>query len=301
MYPQQFYSHGKLLLTGEYLVLDGAKALALPCKLGQSLKADKISSQKFEWKSYLKNGKFWKSCEFDVSDMTESNYKNDFEKRLFEILNVIYQLKPHLFKDELRFTTQLEFEKNWGLGSSSTLIYNLSQWAGIDAYFLLDKTFGGSGYDIAAANMNSPFFFQRKNNKVDVEETEIDEKIKPYIYFLYLNKKQNSREGISRYRQKRIDNKDIQAISLISEKLSMESDINEFEISIKKHENIVSSIIGIEPVHSRLFPDYKSGVVKSLGAWGGDFVLVTACKREDLHYFEEKGYDVIYNYKDLVF
>ena len=32
-----FYSHGKLLLTGEYLVLDGALALAVPCKLGQSL------------------------------------------------------------------------------------------------------------------------------------------------------------------------------------------------------------------------------------------------------------------------
>jgi mevalonate kinase len=27
-----FYSNGKLLLTGEYLVLDGAKSLALPTK-----------------------------------------------------------------------------------------------------------------------------------------------------------------------------------------------------------------------------------------------------------------------------
>jgi len=30
-----FYSNGKLLITGEYLVLDGAKALALPTKYGQ--------------------------------------------------------------------------------------------------------------------------------------------------------------------------------------------------------------------------------------------------------------------------
>ena len=32
-----FYSPGKLMLTGEYLVLDGASSLALPTMLGQSL------------------------------------------------------------------------------------------------------------------------------------------------------------------------------------------------------------------------------------------------------------------------
>lgn len=33
----RFYSHGKFLLTGEYLVLEGALALALPLKLGQTM------------------------------------------------------------------------------------------------------------------------------------------------------------------------------------------------------------------------------------------------------------------------
>ena len=37
MQPQTFYSNGKLLLTGEYLVIDGAKALAIPTQKGQSL------------------------------------------------------------------------------------------------------------------------------------------------------------------------------------------------------------------------------------------------------------------------
>ena len=32
-----FYSNGKLLLTGEYVVLDGATALAIPTKYGQYL------------------------------------------------------------------------------------------------------------------------------------------------------------------------------------------------------------------------------------------------------------------------
>ena len=34
---QNYYSNGKLLLTGEYVVLDGAKALAVPTKFGQLL------------------------------------------------------------------------------------------------------------------------------------------------------------------------------------------------------------------------------------------------------------------------
>ena len=37
MEKQTFYSNGKLLLTGEYLVLNGAVALAIPTKFGQTL------------------------------------------------------------------------------------------------------------------------------------------------------------------------------------------------------------------------------------------------------------------------
>jgi len=39
------YSNGKLLLTGEYLVLEGATALAVPTKFGQDLKVEKIKEK----------------------------------------------------------------------------------------------------------------------------------------------------------------------------------------------------------------------------------------------------------------
>ena len=41
---QKFNSRGKFLLTGEYLVLKGASALALPLKLGQSLDVEELDS-----------------------------------------------------------------------------------------------------------------------------------------------------------------------------------------------------------------------------------------------------------------
>ena len=42
----KFYAKGKLLLTAEYAVLGGAKALGLPTKLGQSLDVTKTTKAK---------------------------------------------------------------------------------------------------------------------------------------------------------------------------------------------------------------------------------------------------------------
>ena len=46
-----YYSHGKLLISSEYAVLDGAKALALPTKLGQRLEVTNRNTKNINWKS----------------------------------------------------------------------------------------------------------------------------------------------------------------------------------------------------------------------------------------------------------
>lgn len=301
MSTQDFYSQGKLLLTGEYVVLDGAEALALPSKPGQSLSVEKTTGNSFQWTSYLKNGELWHESLFTLEDILNKKHKNDFEKRLFEIFKVIYRLRPELFESNYSFTTKLDFEKDWGLGSSSTLINNLSQWADIDPYFLLKNTFGGSGYDIAAAGNKSPFIYSRHEDKIHTRVVELDENLKPHLYFVYLNKKQNSREGIAEYRKKGPDKRLIEEISKISRKLTKTKELKSFENLLRAHESIISEIIGREAIQSRLFSEYKSGVVKSLGAWGGDFVLVTVRQQKDLEYFQNNGYSVIFNYMDLVY
>ena len=50
-----FYSNGKLLLTGEYVVLDGANALAVPTKYGQNLVVEIINKPYIIWKSFNEN------------------------------------------------------------------------------------------------------------------------------------------------------------------------------------------------------------------------------------------------------
>ena len=47
-----------------------------------------------------------------------------------------------------------------------------------------------------------------------------------------------------------------------------------------------------------LFPDYF-GTLKSLGAWGGDFILATGNK-DTSQYFIDKGYATILKYSDMV-
>jgi len=302
MQTQNFYSYGKLLLTGEYVVLDGAEALALPCKFGQSLKVKPLDSHQFQWTSYLENGKVWQDLKFSLKDIQKPLKSDNFKNRLFQILKVIYQLKPDLFDQAYAFSTHLEFDKNWGLGSSSTLINNLATWAQIDAYDLLAQTFGGSGYDIAAAKMQSPFIYQKKGSQILITETEIAESLKPHIYFVYLNQKQNSREAINAYQkispEQRQDS--IKSISKLTHDIANTSDLKTFEKLLSHHEHILSKILKQQPVQDLRFKDYKAGIVKSLGAWGGDFVLVTATHYSDLKYFKTKGYPTIFDYKSLI-
>ena len=119
------------------------------------------------------------------------------------------------------------------------------------------------------------------------------------LFFVHLNKKQDSKDGIARFNEKRekIHN-EIQLVSEISKQLIQEQNLLEFEKLIQEHEKIISSIIELPTVKDRLFPDYF-GTLKSLGAWGGDFMLATGNK-DTPQYFIDKGYATILRYSDMV-
>jgi len=60
----------------------------------------------------------------------------------------------------------------------------------------------------------------------------------------------------------------------------------------------MSNVLETLTVKEALFPDFN-GTVKSLGAWGGDFVLVVSEKNPET-YFQERGYDTIIPYNDMI-
>tara|TARA_B100001063_G_scaffold31649_1_gene24797 strand:- start:53 stop:949 length:897 start_codon:yes stop_codon:yes gene_type:complete len=296
---EKFYSHGKLLITAEYAVLDGAKALALPTKLGQSLEVKPIESPEIRWKSFDHNGTLWFETTLQLPSF-EANVTNETAKRLSECFLAIAKLQPGCFVAHNGFEmhSRLEFPQNWGLGSSSTLINNLAQWAKVDAYKLLAATFGGSGYDIACAQNPYPITFQKNlKSSPKVEKAVFNPSFKDQLFFVHQNQKQNSRDAIAHYNTlKTTQSLDFSELNALTDALLVATTLEEFEVLMSKHETIVGNLIEHPPIKASHFSDYN-GAIKSLGAWGGDFFLATG---NNLQYFKDKGYTTIISFGEMV-
>ena len=153
MRDEQYYGHGKILLTGEYFVLEGALALALPTTVGQGLKVRYRHSNNpsMKWTSLDHSGKPWFETEMEFWHFEPTN-ANDMSvaRDLQKILQQVRKQNPHFLRDELDVTveTKLEFPREWGLGTSSSLLYNVAQWAYISPFELGMKRFVFYVFDI---------------------------------------------------------------------------------------------------------------------------------------------------------
>jgi len=301
-----FKSNGKILLTSEYVVLDGVDCIALPTKFGQTLSVIENNSKCINWTSYDYNNNIWFKDKYTISSENKIEYsseKNNISETLLKILNALVKLNSDKINNKIGydFVSKLSFSKDWGLGTSSTLINNLANWAKVDSYELLKLTFGGSGYDIACAGAENPIHFNSYNNKISISNSKFDPIYKENIFFIYLGNKQNSRDGIKDYKSKKnkLTQDIIEQFKSINEKIVITDSLKEFEQCLTMHELLISKLIDIEPIKNRLFKDYDKGIVKSLGAWGGDFVLVTGTKNA-MSYFLNKGYKTIFEYSKLI-
>lgn len=303
MQEQEFYSNGKLLITGEYTVLNGATALALPTRQGQFLQIKQGTGRNITWHAFDNNKSLWYNDTFTFDDILNKKQNSLSKERdtLIAILNEADKLNPAILQNSTGFTvtTSLTFPKEWGLGTSSTLINNVAQWFAIDAFELLNNSFGGSGYDIACAQHNTPVLYTLQNNKPIVAPVSFNPAFADNLFFVYLNKKQNSREAIAAYRQKQnsLDSV-ITTINALTQQILNAATLAGFCHAIDAHEATMSRVLEIPTVKSVLFPDFK-GCLKSLGAWGGDFILATSDENPKT-YFKGKGYDVIVPYREMI-
>lgn len=302
---KEFYSNGKLLITGEYLVLDGGKALALPTKFGQNLIVEKGRNQEIKWTSFDSDGSIWFEDTFSFSDISNKNFSEETTSKrntLIEILHEGYLLNPDFLHQSEGYsvTTQLTFPRNWGLGTSSTLINNIAQWLKIDAFVLLNNSFGGSGYDIACAQNNNPIVYHLENGNPVVEKVAFEPEFTENLYFVYLDKKQSSKAAIASYYNNKNEDlsENITKVDLLSQEVLNAKTLREFAAALEEHEAEMSNILEMQTIKESLFPDF-SGVIKSLGAWGGDFVLAIA-KENPTDYFSERGFKTIVSYKNMI-
>ena len=292
-------ANGKLLISGEYLILKGANGFAIPTSYGQSLTFEKSENDPFiHWKSLDENNQVWFSATFDLinANLVHSSNKEK-AKFIYNVLVGAMELTNQ--KDPIcgKIITKLDFNKEWGLGSSSTLIWSIASIFGIDPLELHFNTSKGSGYDIVCAGTNSPISYKlEKNKQPTYQNVDWNPIFKDEIQFVYLNKKQNSEAEVNRFLEGTTLDKDIFEINQLTDSIMNCEDLNDFENSITEHENIVGRLLQKTPIKQKLFKDYP-GAIKSLGAWGGDFILAT---RKNSSYFEQRGYNTVISFNNMI-
>ena len=298
----KIFSPGKLLLTSEYFVLDGALALAVPTKLGQEFFFEEIIGRDSEiiWEAYHQEV-LWLKIKINYRNWTvlEANLA-DSAAFIVKVLQNVQDLSKIRFQSENSyfFKTNLQFPADFGLGSSSTLMNNLAEWAEIDAFQLNEISLGGSGYDIAVAKEKSAILFQNLSGEKVFQKIDFNPSFKDYLIFIHLNQKQDSREGINHYRSKEKSPELIQEFSSITNKVLKADNLEDFSQLMQLHEQKLANFLEIQPVKEKYFENY-GGFVKSLGAWGGDFVL--ASKFGDYKsYFQHRNFDTIFEWNDLI-
>ena len=308
MQDQYFYGYGKILLTGEYFILDGARGIALPTSLGQSLFVRYAPSfhPKFSWKSFDEKGNVWFETEFEFwhFDIIGGKKPSEGEFLLQKILRQVRKQNIHFLRDDMDVfvETHLGFPLNWGLGSSSTLISLIARWARISPFKLFFNIFGGSGYDVACAESPMPILYQKNARYPSWQPLLFSPPFKDNLYFVHLGRKKNSRESIEYYRSKGpFESSTMEVISNITNSIVKTQSLEEFQECINSHEDIVAKNLGLPKVKDMYFHDF-SGTVKSLGAWGGDFVLAvsTLGDKKTKKYFKKKGFPVCFPYNQFI-
>ncbi|WP_213277830.1 GYDIA family GHMP kinase [Chryseobacterium indologenes] len=295
------FSPGKLMLTSEYFAIDGALVLAVPTKLGQEFFFEEKEDGKslIFWEAYHQN-KFWLKAVIDYKNwqILETNIPSSAEF-IVKTLKNVQQFSNIKFKSTLTYhlKTNLQFPANYGLGSSSTLMNNLAEWAEIDPFHLNTISLGGSGYDIAVAKEKSAVLFQSKP-EIKYEKVDFNPSFKNELIFIHLNQKQDSREGINFYKSKKKSPELVNEFSDITKKIMLCSELEIFSELMMIHERKIADFLEISTVKEKFFSDCPS-FVKSLGAWGGDFVM-SAKFGGFKDYFWEKGFSTVFEWENII-
>jgi mevalonate kinase len=302
---ENYYSNGKLLITGEYLVLHGALALAVPVSRGQEMTVSRGTEDRIlRWESYYE-GRCWFEARFSVPDMEIlSTSDSDTANYLKNILNNARKQNKGFpgTKSSWNIRAGLGFDRKWGLGSSSSLISNIAAWFGVDPFRLFFSTQKGSGYDIACARADGPLWYRLVLGSPVSQKVSFHPPFAANLAFIYSGTKQDSSASVSKFLDKATTgNRAKQRITDIGRELPSSKSLQEFDALINEHETIMSGLLDMPKVKDVRFPDYP-GSIKSLGAWGGDFLLATheGGQQEMEHYFKSKGLSVIFPFRGFV-
>lgn len=159
--------------------------------------------------------------------------------------------------------------------------------------------FHGSGFDIACATAGGPIFYTRNQ---PIQKLSLNYPFADQLFLIYSGKKKGTANEVRSFlKEKMISETEIAEMSALSEEFAACGNQEDFNRLIEIHELMIGKLIGQTPVKEQSFPDFE-GAIKSLGAWGGDFWLVSTQQSfsEMKSYFENKGLTTVFIWNDLI-
>lgn len=292
-----YRANGKLLLTSEYAITQGAKGLAIPTRFGQKIHYHpNLEGNAIFWSSIGHDAQewFWAEISLSLEILRTSNVQ--VAKRLLNNLQIV---KNHstLLDHPGSFKTELEFPAEWGLGTSSTFTSLLAQCAQVDPLKTFKNEHGGSGYDLACAQADGPITYQFIENMPEVLNTTIPFDFLDELAFVYRGEKQLTSESLNLVKNRPFSNQQIDRFNRLTDSFLKSRSLLELEDVIEEHESLLAEHLGLPKVKQELFGELP-GQVKSLGGWGGDFVLVTRLSSSK-HWLEQQGFKTVFPFKQL--
>jgi hypothetical protein len=223
---------------------------------------------------------------------------------LRDLILAARQLEPDFLTEEKRTEaiSNIEFNIDWGLGSSSSLLCNIAHWSGVNPLKLHFMVSNGSGYDVAVADKGVPIIYTRTGEDPEIREVVFDPVFKENLYFAWLGRKSSSFEAVAEFSEKENNYRSESAeITSITHDLLRSKNIVDFSRLIGRHETIVSEILGRKPLKKSRFSDFN-GTIKSLGAWGGDFALFVSDYPKDYvsAYLKRKDIKSWFSYEEMI-
>lgn len=302
---RSFFARGKLLLTSEYVVLDGIPAVAVPTYKGQRLEVNEAADRSvLAWTARAHDGSIWLEGSLE---RTPEGWKPSSAfappAPALDGLAGLLTAAEHLRGTPLpggSAETFLEFPNDYGWGSSSTLISLVAQWAEVDALALHFATQNGSGYDAVCALASGPIRYTR-TGPASAQWVPVSLAHWPHntLYLVHLGEKQRSAQDVVRYRNIAPNPLLLKAVGEAAELLYKASSPLEWSEAARTHEEAMGKVLGRTPVAETRFANYPHAV-KSLGAWGGDFVLAQVLEASDLQWFKERGFSTVLPWSDCV-
>ena len=226
----------------------------------------------------------------------------DMANRLTDILTAVTRQNPDFLADwkGQKVECRLEFDPAWGMGSSSTLIHAIAEWGEVDPWTLYDQTFGGSGYDLACATAEGPILYRNTEDEIHITPLGLDWGFADQLLLVYSGNKMNSRHSVDQHADAlRKAASEVEAISLLSNQVVDAESLDEWMGYLTEHNQRLSRILQVEA--NPWAPDFP-GLIKPLGAWGGDFFL--AASHEDpkamKRWLAERGFSVVFSWRELV-